>query len=134
MPNLAPLTTWWWRSRRDDRQDYRGDRQDDRGDRRDARQDRRRRGPGLSGEHELDDQTGRVPVGIHLRSADQSLAGITANGSAEAVYLVNFTDAHDAKLFPRGPLRTAFPRRRPSPVGFIWSLTAYTAQDKNLEV
>jgi hypothetical protein len=110
------------------------DRRDDRGDRRDARQDRRRRGPDCSGEHELDDQTGRVPVGIHLRSADQSLAGITANGSAEAVYLVNFTDAHDAKLFPRGPLRTAFPRRRPSPVGFIWSLTAYTAQDKNLEV
>ena len=36
------------------------------------------------------------------RAADQSLAGITANDPAEAVYLVNFTDANGAKLSPQG--------------------------------
>ena len=36
------------------------------------------------------------------RAADQSLAGITANDPAEAVYLVNFTDARGAKLSPQG--------------------------------
>ena len=32
--------------------------------------------------------------------ADQSLAGITANDPADAVYLVPFNDAHGAKLSP----------------------------------
>ena len=42
------------------------------------------------------------------RAADQSLAGITANDPAEAVYLVNFNDANGAKLSPQGRYELRF--------------------------
>ena len=45
------------------------------------------------------------------RAADQSLAGITANDPAEAVYLVNFDDARGAKLSPQGRYELHFRRR-----------------------
>ena len=46
-------------------------------------------------------EEGRFGDDFLRRAADQSLAGITANDPAEAVYLVNFDDADGAKLSPR---------------------------------
>jgi len=43
-------------------------------------------------------ETGRYGADFLLRAADQSLAGITTNDPAEAVYLLNFTDSDGRKL------------------------------------
>ena len=66
------------------------------------------------------------------RAADQSLAGITANDPAEAVYLVNFDDAGGRRLSPRGRYRLRFAAGELPPVDAFWSLTAYTEQDMSL--
>ena len=66
------------------------------------------------------------------RAADQSLAGITANDPAEAVYLVNFSDARGAKLSPQGRYELRFRPGDLPPVDSFWSLAAYTEQDMNL--
>ena len=60
------------------------------------------------------------------RAADQSLAGITANDPAEAVYLVNFNDANGAKLSPQGRYELRFGAGELPPVDSFWSLAAYT--------
>ena len=64
-------------------------------------------------------EEGRFGDDFLQRAADQSLAGITANDPAEAVYLVNFDDADGAKLSRRGPLPAALRRRRPAPGGRV---------------
>lgn len=51
---------------------------------------------------------GRFGDDFLRRAADQSLAGITANDPAEAVYLVNFSDANGAKLSPQGRYELRF--------------------------
>ena len=66
------------------------------------------------------------------RAAGQSLAGITANDPAEAVYLVNFTDVNGAKLSPKGRYQLRFGADNLPPVDSFWSLAAYTEQDMNL--
>ena len=75
---------------------------------------------------------GRFGDDFLQRAADQSLAGITANDPAEAVYLVNFNDAHGAKLSPQGRYELCFGAGDLPPVDSFWSLAAYTAQDMNL--
>ena len=75
---------------------------------------------------------GRFGDDFLQRAADQSLAGITANDPAEAVYLVNFTDAHGAKLSPQGRYQLRFAAGELPPVDSFWSLAAYTEQDMNL--
>ena len=75
---------------------------------------------------------GRFGDDFLQRAADQSLAGITANDPAEAVYLVNFDDAHGAKLSPQGCYELRFGAGDLPPVDSFWSLAAYTAQDMNL--
>jgi hypothetical protein len=59
---------------------------------------------------------GRFDDDFLQRAAGQSLASITANDPAEAVYLVKFNDAHDAKPSPGaatncGSAPAIFPRR-----------------------
>jgi hypothetical protein len=75
---------------------------------------------------------GRFGDDFLRRAADQSLAGITANDPAEAVYLVNFNDAHGAKLSPQGRYELRFGAGNLPPVDSFWSLAAYTEQDMNL--
>ena len=75
---------------------------------------------------------GRFGDDFLQRAADQSLAGITANDPAEAVYLVNFDDAHGAKLSPQGRYELRFGAGELPPVDSFWSLAAYTEQDMNL--
>jgi hypothetical protein len=75
---------------------------------------------------------GRFGDDFLQRAADQSLAGITANDPAEAVYLVNFTDANGAKLSPKGRYQLHFEAGDLPPVDSFWSLAAYTEQDMNL--
>jgi hypothetical protein len=77
-------------------------------------------------------EEGRFGDDFLQRAADQSLAGITANHPAEAVYLVNFTDAHGAKLSPQGRYELHFGAGELPPVDSFWSLAAYTTQDMNL--
>jgi hypothetical protein len=77
-------------------------------------------------------EEGRFGDDFLRRAADQSLAGITANDPAEAVYLVNFTDAHGAKLSPQGRYQLHFEAGELPPVDSFWSLAAYTTQDMNL--
>jgi hypothetical protein len=77
-------------------------------------------------------EEGRFGDDFLQRAADQSLAGITANDPAEAVYLVNFTDAHGAKLSPEGSYQLRFGADNLPPVDSFWSLAAYTEQDMNL--
>ncbi len=77
-------------------------------------------------------QEGRFGDDFLRRAADQSLAGITANDPAEAVYLVNFDDADGNKLSPRGRYRLRFGGHALPPVDAFWSLAAYTAGDLNL--
>ena len=57
-------------------------------------------------------ETGRYGDDFLLRAADQSLAGITTNDPAEAVYLVNFTDSDGTQAQRRQPLRAALRCRR----------------------
>ena len=75
---------------------------------------------------------GRFGDDFLRRAADQSLAGITANDPAEAVYLVNFNDADGAKLSPQGRYELRFGPGNLPPVDSFWSLAAYTEQDMNL--
>ena len=75
---------------------------------------------------------GRFGDDFLQRAADQSLAGITANDPAEAVYLVNFDDARGARLSPQGRYELHFRPGDLPPVDSFWSLAAYTAQDMNL--
>ena len=77
-------------------------------------------------------EEGRFGDDFLRRAADQSLAGITANDPAEAVYLVNFDDAHGAKLSPQGRYELRFGPGDLPPVDSFWSLAAYTEQDMNL--
>ena len=77
-------------------------------------------------------EEGRFGDDFLRRAADQSLAGITANDPAEAVYLVNFNDAHGAKLSPQGRYELHFSAGGLPPVDSFWSLAAYTEQDMNL--
>lgn len=74
---------------------------------------------------------GRLGDDYLQRAADQSLAGITANDLAEAVYLVNFDDSEGAKLSRQGRYELRFAGKNLPPVDAFWSLTAYT-QDMNL--
>jgi hypothetical protein len=77
-------------------------------------------------------EEGRFGDDFLRRGADQSPAGITANDPAEAVYLVNFSDAQGAKLSPRGRYELRFGAGDLPPVDSFWSLAAYTEQDMNL--
>lgn len=77
-------------------------------------------------------QEGRFGDDFLQRAADQSLAGITANDPAEAVYLVNFDDADGTKLAPDGRYELHFDATELPPVDSFWSLAAYTAEDLNL--
>jgi len=77
-------------------------------------------------------EEGRFGDDFLRRAADQSLAGITANDPAEAVYLVNFDDAKGNKLSPNGRYELRFPAGELPPVEAFWSLTSYTAHDMNL--
>ena len=77
-------------------------------------------------------EEGRFGDDFLQRAADQSLAGITANDPAEAVYLVNFEDSDGAKLSPQGRYTLQFDAGDLPPVAAFWSLTAYTEADMNL--
>ncbi len=77
-------------------------------------------------------EEGRFGDDFLRRAADQSLAGITANDPAEAVYLVNFDDASGKKLSGKGRYRLRFAAGELPPVGAFWSVTAYTDEDMNL--
>src|SRR6266700_6545168 len=66
------------------------------------------------------------------RAADQSLAGISADDPAEAVYLVSFDDAAGRRLSPKRRYRLRFGPGELPPVDAFWSLTAYTEQDMSL--
>lgn len=77
-------------------------------------------------------EEGRFGDDFLRRAADQSLAGITANDPAEAVYLVNFDDASGTKLSPKGRYRLRFGAGDLPPVDAFWSITAYTEHDMNL--
>ncbi|MGZ4747532.1 MAG: DUF1254 domain-containing protein [Oryzihumus sp.] len=75
---------------------------------------------------------GRFGDDFLSRAADQSMAGITANDPAEAVYLVNFDDANGTKLAPEGTYELHFDADQAPPVDAFWSLSAYTSEDMNL--
>ena len=77
-------------------------------------------------------EEGRFGDDFLLRAADQSLAGITANDPAEAVYLVNFDDSAGATLTPGSRYELHFDGDNLPPVDAFWSLAAYTAEDMNL--
>ena len=77
-------------------------------------------------------QEGRFGDDFLLRAADQSLAGITANDPAEAVYLVNFDDSAGVTLTPGARYELHFDADNLPPVDAFWSLAAYTAEDMNL--
>jgi hypothetical protein len=77
-------------------------------------------------------QEGRFGDDYLQRAADQSLAGIVANDPAEAVYLVNLSDADGTPLAPDGRYELRFDASGPPPVDAFWSLSAYTAADMNL--
>lgn len=77
-------------------------------------------------------EEGRFRDDYLRRAADQSLAGIVANDPAEAVYLLNFTDATGARLSPKGRYELRFTGSDLPPVNSFWSLTAYTGGDMNL--
>ncbi len=77
-------------------------------------------------------EEGRFGDDFLRRAADQSLAGISANDPAEAVYLVNFDDASGRKLAPKSRYRLHLAGRELPPVDAFWSLTAYTEEDMNL--
>lgn len=76
-------------------------------------------------------EIGRFGDDFLRRAADQCLAGIAANEPAEAVYLIDFTDA-DGKPLADGHYHLHFPPGALPPVDAFWSLTAYTAEDMNL--
>ena len=73
-------------------------------------------------------EDGRYGDDFLRRAADQSLAGITANDPAEAVYLVNFDDADGDKLSPQAAT-APFRRRDMPPVDSFWSLAMYSRAD-----
>jgi hypothetical protein len=75
-------------------------------------------------------QMGRFGDDFLERAADQSLAGITANDPAEAVYLVDYHDADGGKL-SSGRYELRFDRDNLPPVDAFWSLSAY-GEDMNL--
>lgn len=77
-------------------------------------------------------EEGRFGDDFLLRAADQSMAGITANDPAEAVYLVNFDDADGGKLASDGRYSLRFDADNLPPVDGLWSLAAYTEADLNL--
>ncbi|HUJ07716.1 MAG TPA: DUF1254 domain-containing protein [Streptosporangiaceae bacterium] len=77
-------------------------------------------------------EEGRFGDDFLRRAADQSLAGITANDPAEAVYLPNFEDAKGIRLAPHGRYELRFPPGSLPPADAFWSLTAYTEHDLNL--
>jgi hypothetical protein len=77
-------------------------------------------------------EEGRFGDDFLRRAADQSLAGITANDPAEAVYLVNFNDTDGVRLSPQGRYELRFEPGDLPPVDAFWSLAAYTEQDMNL--
>jgi len=77
-------------------------------------------------------EEGRLGDDFLRRAADQSLAGVTANDPAQAVYLVNFEDSDGATLSPHGRYQLRFGPGALPPVDALWSLTAYTAHDMNL--
>jgi hypothetical protein len=66
---------------------------------------------------------GRFGDDFLRRAADQSLAGITANDPAEAVYLVNFEDADGAMLSPDARYEQHFTADGLPPVDAFWSLS-----------
>ncbi|MGO8961896.1 MAG: DUF1254 domain-containing protein [Streptosporangiaceae bacterium] len=77
-------------------------------------------------------QEGRFGDDFLQRAADQSMAGITANDPAEAVYLINFSDGDGAKLAPGVRYELHFDAAGLPPVDAFWSLAAYTTADMNL--
>ena len=76
-------------------------------------------------------ETGRYGDDFLLRAADQSLAGITTNDPAEAVYLVNFTDSEGRKLNGDGRYELRFDADDKPPADSFWSLALY-GTDMNL--
>ncbi|MEW2416926.1 DUF1254 domain-containing protein [Streptomyces sp. NPDC046866] len=86
----------------------------------------------VEGWHYPPQSIGRFGDDFLSRAADQSLAGIVANDPAEAVYLVNFHDTAGNPLAPDGRYELHFPPDRLPPVDAFWSMTAYTASDRNL--
>ncbi|MFE3639123.1 DUF1254 domain-containing protein [Streptomyces cellostaticus] len=78
------------------------------------------------------DRIGRFGEDFLSRAADQSLAGVVANDPAEAVYLMGFHDADGNKLSAEGRYELCFPPGSLPPVDAYWSMTAYSAPDRNL--
>ena len=76
-------------------------------------------------------ETGRYGDDFLLRAADQSLAGITTNDPAEAVYLVNFTDSDGHKLNGNSRYELRFDADDKPPADSFWSLALY-GTDMNL--
>jgi hypothetical protein len=76
-------------------------------------------------------EEGRFGDDFLRRAADQSLAGIVANDPAEAVYLVNRSDADGGALTSDGRYQLRFAADDMPPVDSFWSLTMYAA-DMNL--
>ncbi len=76
-------------------------------------------------------ETGRYGDDFLLRAADQSLAGITTNDPAEAVYLVNFTDSDGKKLSGDSRYELRFGADDKPPADSFWSLALY-GTDMNL--
>ncbi len=68
---------------------------------------------------------GRLGDKFLMRSADQSLVGVTANDPEEAVYLVNLTDDHNEPLTGAHKYELTFPAGMTPPVDAFWSLTVY---------
>ena len=76
-------------------------------------------------------ETGRYGDDFLLRAADQSLAGITTNDPAEAVYLLNFTDSDGRKLSGDSRYELHFDADDKPPANSFWSLALY-GTDMNL--
>jgi hypothetical protein len=76
-------------------------------------------------------ETGRYGDDFLLRAADQSLAGITTNDPAEAVYLLNFTDSEGRKLSGDSRYQLHFAADDKPPANSFWSLALY-GTDMNL--
>jgi hypothetical protein len=72
---------------------------------------------------------GRFGDDFLRRAADWSLAGVTANNPAEAVYLMNFRDADRARFEPDGSYQLRINARRTAARERVWPLPAYTAAD-----
>ena len=75
---------------------------------------------------------GRFGDDFLRRTADRSLAGVTANNPAEAAYLINFRDADGARFEPDGVYQLRVNADGLPSLNAFWFLAAYTAADPHL--